>query len=198
MNPFVKSSLLVKATEAVVHADVSGNAGGSTHSILVPGRPLLHEFIEEIVQLVNADTGHHHNVGYVPLAGKLPPSDKLHILWPFKHYRAAELIKHRSDSCLLKAIFQVVCISQALLDFLLKASVAFPVEGIPEEDRSMAVPASHDCRIPRRQVLHIARERVYVLQSCYLDSTWHGASNKLVSRDADTPNRLLKCYFRCL
>jgi hypothetical protein len=98
---------------------------------LVPGPPLLHQLICETVQHADGDARHYHNMRYVSLASKLPPSHELHIHWPLEYHSVTELIEHGADSCVLKAIIQIICISQALLYVLLKATTTFLIQGVP-------------------------------------------------------------------
>ena len=131
-------------------------------------------------------------------SSKLPTTNKFLILRSLKHNRAAQLIDHSTNPCFSKAVFQVVSISEALLDFFMEPFVTLSVKGVPQENWSMAVPTSHDRGIPWSKVLDIPWEDINVLYPCYLDAAGHWTSHKLMSRDAHTSNGLLETNLRCL
>lgn len=57
-------------------------------------------------------------------------------------------------------------VPEALLDFFLETFVTFPVQGVPKEDWSMTIPASHDGGIPWSKVLNIPWKGIDVLNPC--------------------------------
>lgn len=74
-------------------------------------------------------------------------------------------------------------IAQAALHVLAHAGVALAGQRVPHVDGRVPVPAAHDGRITRIEVLYVLGQRYNVALAGDDNATWHGRANKFVAGD---------------
>lgn len=184
--------------ETVLLPDLCSDTRRGAAPVSVPGGSPGDQLVQEVVELLDGDAGHHDHMGDVALAGELPAADEPFVLGSLEHHGAAERVEHGAHPRRHEPVPQVMRVAQAFLDLLPESPVPLPVEGVPEEERGVAIAAAHDGGVPGRQVFDVARQGIDVLQPRYLDAAGHGTSHELVTRHAHAPYRLLKRHLGCL
>lgn len=83
---------LVKGANTILPPYICCKTRRTNFLIFIPDCAFWKQLIQEDIEFLNGDVGHDNDVGHIPLASKLPTSDKLLVQRSFEHHRAAKLI----------------------------------------------------------------------------------------------------------
>lgn len=87
----------MEIASTVIISNIGSNTRRTNGIVTVPGQTFFDQFVQESVELLDGDVGHHNDMGDVSLARQLPPADELLVQRSLENDGAAELVEHRAD-----------------------------------------------------------------------------------------------------